>query len=82
MWLWGFGNNSKILTVCKSFLILAEEAIAGYRELGLDALIAIAGEGSLAILYKLAQKGDWKLVGVPKTILGMAKNSRWRSPKP
>uniref|UniRef100_A0ACD5H456 ATP-dependent 6-phosphofructokinase n=1 Tax=Desertifilum tharense IPPAS B-1220 TaxID=1781255 RepID=A0ACD5H456_9CYAN len=46
----------------------AEEAIAGYRELGLDALIAIGGEGSLAILYKLAQKGGWKLVGVPKTI--------------
>ena len=46
----------------------AEEAIAGYRELGLDALIAIGGDGSLAILHQLAQKGGWNLVGVPKTI--------------
>ena len=44
------------------------EILAGYRKLGLDALIAIGGDGSLAILRTLAQKGDWNLVGVPKTI--------------
>ncbi|MGE5659968.1 MAG: ATP-dependent 6-phosphofructokinase [Actinomycetota bacterium] len=46
----------------------ADEIIAGYYDLGLDALIAIGGEGSLAILYMLAQKGGWKIIGVPKTI--------------
>lgn len=46
----------------------AQQAIAGYQKLGLDALIAIGGDGSLAIIYKLAQQGNWNLVGVPKTI--------------
>lgn len=46
----------------------AAEAIAGYQDLGLDALIAIGGDGSLAILHQLAQQGGWNLVGVPKTI--------------
>jgi ATP-dependent phosphofructokinase / diphosphate-dependent phosphofructokinase len=45
-----------------------EEIIAGYNVLGLDALIAIGGDGSLAILRDLARKGNWNLVGIPKTI--------------
>ncbi len=40
----------------------------GYRELGLDALIGIGGDGSLAILDRLATKADWNVVGIPKTI--------------
>jgi ATP-dependent phosphofructokinase / diphosphate-dependent phosphofructokinase len=44
------------------------EIIGGYRELGLDALIGIGGDGSFAILRKLAQKGGINLVGIPKTI--------------
>ncbi|MBK19386.1 MAG: 6-phosphofructokinase [Rhodospirillaceae bacterium] len=44
------------------------EIIDGYAQLGLDALIAIGGDGSLAILRELAQQGDWNLVGIPKTI--------------
>ena len=46
----------------------SEEMIAGYRELGLDALIGIGGDGSLAILRRLAQQGNINLVGIPKTI--------------
>jgi len=46
----------------------SEEIIAGYRELGLDALIAVGGDGSLAILRRLAQQGGLNLVAVPKTI--------------
>lgn len=46
----------------------SEEVIEGYHRLGLDALIGIGGDGSLAILNKLAQQGNWNLVGVPKTI--------------
>ncbi len=45
-----------------------DDIIAGYRDLGLDGLIAIGGDGSLAILRQYAQKGGWNLVGVPKTI--------------
>jgi 6-phosphofructokinase 1 len=44
------------------------EIIGGYRELGLDALIGIGGDGSFAILRKLAQQGQINLVGIPKTI--------------
>lgn len=46
----------------------ADEVIAGYRDLGLDALIVIGGDGSLAIMNQLAKKGSLNLVGVPKTI--------------
>ncbi|MDJ0688334.1 MAG: ATP-dependent 6-phosphofructokinase [Xenococcaceae cyanobacterium MO_188.B32] len=46
----------------------SEEIIAGYHHLGLDALIGIGGDGSLAILRKLAQQGGINLVGIPKTI--------------
>jgi ATP-dependent phosphofructokinase / diphosphate-dependent phosphofructokinase len=45
-----------------------EAIIAGYRELNLDALIGIGGDGSLKILHQLAQKGSWNLVAIPKTI--------------
>ncbi|MGF1561006.1 MAG: ATP-dependent 6-phosphofructokinase [Geminicoccaceae bacterium] len=44
------------------------QIIDGYHQLGLNALIGIGGDGSLAILRKLAALGDWKLIGVPKTI--------------
>ncbi len=46
----------------------SEEIIEGYNKLGLDALIGIGGDGSLAILRKLAQQGGINLVGIPKTI--------------
>jgi 6-phosphofructokinase 1 len=46
----------------------AAEIIEGVRELGLDAVIGIGGDGSFAILRRLAQQGQIPLVGVPKTI--------------
>jgi 6-phosphofructokinase 1 len=46
----------------------SQEIIEGYRELGLDALIAVGGDGSLRILRRLAQQGGINLVGIPKTI--------------
>ncbi len=46
----------------------SQEIINGYNSLGLDALIGIGGDGSLAILRRLAQQGDINLVGIPKTI--------------
>src|SRR6185436_3924705 len=38
-----------------------------FKELGLDGLIAIGGDGTLSIAHRLAQKG-LNVVGCPKTI--------------
>lgn len=46
----------------------SEEIIEGYHVLGLSALIGIGGDGSLAILRRIAQQGNLNLVGIPKTI--------------
>ncbi|MDJ0555053.1 MAG: ATP-dependent 6-phosphofructokinase [Microcoleaceae cyanobacterium MO_207.B10] len=46
----------------------SEEIIEGYHLLELNALIGIGGDGSLAILRKVAQQGNLNLVGIPKTI--------------
>ena len=43
------------------------ELIANARQLGIDAIITIGGDGSLGIAEKLAEKG-MRMVGVPKTI--------------
>lgn len=44
------------------------EVGAGYRYLGLDALIVIGGDGSLRIVQKIAQQEGMNIVGIPKTI--------------
>lgn len=46
----------------------SHEVLEGYRMLGLDALVGVGGDGSLAILRRLAELGGWNLVGIPKTI--------------
>ena len=45
----------------------SDELIANARALGIDAMISIGGDGSLAIAKKLCDKG-LKIVSVPKTI--------------
>jgi 6-phosphofructokinase 1 len=45
----------------------SDELIENARNLGINALIAIGGDGSLRIAHKLHQKG-LRVVGVPKTI--------------
>ncbi|MBL28605.1 MAG: 6-phosphofructokinase [Rhodospirillaceae bacterium] len=57
---------------------LADKIIEGYHMLGLDALIGIGGDGSMAILQKLADRGGWQIVGIPKTIdndVGLTENA-------
>ncbi|MBK1986257.1 ATP-dependent 6-phosphofructokinase [Sphaerospermopsis aphanizomenoides BCCUSP55] len=49
-------------------LASASEILASYEALGLDALIAVGGDGSLKIIHELATLGNWNLVGIPKTI--------------
>ena len=46
---------------------LSRQAIANFRKWKLDALVAIGGDGTLSIGYKLFQKG-MPVIGVPKTI--------------
>jgi 6-phosphofructokinase 1 len=45
----------------------SDELIANAKALGIDAMISIGGDGSLAIAQRLCDKGV-KIVGVPKTI--------------
>jgi 6-phosphofructokinase 1 len=45
----------------------SEELIANVKKLGIDALIAIGGDGTLGIALELVRRG-LKIVGVPKTI--------------
>lgn len=40
----------------------------GVNELGLDALIVIGGDGSMAIVSKYCQQAGVKMIGIPKTI--------------
>jgi len=46
----------------------SQAVIDAYHELGLDALIGVGGDGSQALLRRLAQQGGLNLVCVPKTI--------------
>ncbi|MGD1944489.1 MAG: ATP-dependent 6-phosphofructokinase [Leptolyngbyaceae cyanobacterium] len=47
---------------------IAQEILEGYRRLGLDALIALGGDGSLDIIDGLANQGNWNWIAIPKTI--------------
>jgi 6-phosphofructokinase 1 len=43
------------------------DAVAGFRTLGLDALVVIGGDGTMGLTHRLAKHGV-PVVGVPKTI--------------
>lgn len=54
------------------------EVVEGLRELGVEALIAVGGDGSLDIMRRIAQQGGLNLIGIPKTIdndVGATENS-------
>jgi phosphofructokinase-like protein len=44
------------------------EIVDGFKKLGISAVIGIGGDGSFAILKKIANQGGLKMVGIPKTI--------------
>ena len=46
----------------------SDKIIKGFKQLGLDALIGIGGDGSMKILQSLTKKGNINFVGIPKTI--------------
>jgi phosphofructokinase-like protein len=45
----------------------SDEVVTNFKRLGIDALIAIGGDGSMRIAHELSKKGV-HIVGVPKTI--------------
>ncbi|MBA2689161.1 MAG: ATP-dependent 6-phosphofructokinase [Gemmatimonadaceae bacterium] len=49
------------------FVDRSDDLIRAARDLGIDAIISIGGDGSLGIAQKLCEKG-MKIIGVPKTI--------------
>jgi 6-phosphofructokinase 1 len=51
-----------------SFRDLSPQFAAGVRELGLDALIVVGGDGSMRIVSQLCERAGVGMVGVPKTI--------------
>lgn len=60
-------------SLCKENLF-----IKNYKQLQLDALVCIGGDGSLRIMRKLAKKGNLNIVCIPKTIdndIGCTENS-------
>lgn len=44
------------------------EIVEGYKQLGVDALVCIGGDGSMRIIEKLTSLGNIKFIGIPKTI--------------
>ncbi len=48
--------------------IVAQQILSGYEKMGLESLVVVGGDGSIDIVYSLAQKGNWKIVAIPKTI--------------
>lgn len=46
----------------------SDEIIAACKELGIEALIVVGGDGSLKILYNIFSKGNIPIIGIPKTI--------------
>lgn len=46
---------------------VSANVVENYKSIGLDALVAIGGDGTLTIAHRLAEKG-LNVVGVPKTI--------------
>lgn len=51
-----------------SFKDRTGDIIRNYKKMGLDAVVGIGGDGSHAILRRIAQAGGVPMVGIPKTI--------------
>jgi phosphofructokinase-like protein len=47
---------------------VSERVVKRFEELGIDALVALGGDGSMSIARKLMERGLKRVIGVPKTI--------------
>src|ERR671921_276930 len=62
----GLMGDDEVIPLTKE-IDRSDELMDNARQLGIDAIITIGGDGSLAIAQRLCDKG-MKMVGVPKTI--------------
>lgn len=62
------GNPFKYPMKDGTFIDQSPDIIEGIRQLGIDALIAIGGDGSMDIMKRLSAQGGFNLVGIPKTM--------------
>ena len=62
------GNPFRFPMPDGTFKDLSDDIIAGIRKLNVEAIIGIGGDGSMEILKKLSKRGNFKLIGIPKTI--------------
>lgn len=46
----------------------SKKIIQGFKDLDVEGIIGIGGDGSFAILNKLAKEGNLNIVGIPKTV--------------
>jgi 6-phosphofructokinase 1 len=60
-----------------SYRDLSPRFAEGVRELGIDALIVIGGDGSMRIVSKLCERAGVGMVGVPKTIDNDVYGTQW-----
>jgi 6-phosphofructokinase 1 len=60
-----------------SYRDFSPEFAAGARELGIDALIVIGGDGSMRIVSRLCERAGVGMVGVPKTIDNDVHGTQW-----
>lgn len=44
------------------------EVISAIKNLGIDCLVGIGGDGSMGLLWRLSEQGKFNLVGIPKTM--------------
>ncbi|HEX4353553.1 MAG TPA: ATP-dependent 6-phosphofructokinase [Polyangiales bacterium] len=47
---------------------VSDKVVSRFRELGIEALVALGGDGSMSIARKLMDRGLPRVIGVPKTI--------------
>lgn len=62
------GNPFKFPMPDGTFKDLSDDIIQGLKDLNVEALIAIGGDGSMDIMKRLAARGKFALIGIPKTI--------------
>ncbi len=67
------GNPNMLKRADNTYEELTNEQIierfsAGVKELGLEALVVIGGDGSMAIVSNYCQQAGVKMIGIPKTI--------------
>ena len=60
-----------------SYRDLSPQFAEGVRELGIDALIVIGGDGSMRIVSRLCERAGVGMVGVPKTIDNDVHGTQW-----